>query len=386
MKKTGFTLIELLAVIVILAIIALIATPIILNVIEKAKKGAAESSALGYLSAVENQVAINAVDTSKEDIVDGEYEVSALEAKGVSVKGNAPTSGTVTITKGQVTACSLVIDKYTVTCLGNGKVQVGGEVTNVGPTAVNPDLTKTKGLLKIVYLDPTDLTKSCDSSNSISTTGTKEGCMKWYAYSESDTTYNLILDHNTTPLVAYNSERNNKEIKEAKTALENDTANWKETARLITADEIAEVTGAKDALDWTSDKKFELSPVKGTSISRFYFDGAESTDSIWHTQVATSQGASKYAWLYDNTYGCTSRGCNISDDNKHEYGTSGQTGYIYGYWTSTSVVGDHYAWYVFYSGGLNLNANNPAYINYYVDNPGILGVRPVITISKSIIN
>ena len=128
MKKKGFTLIELLAVIVILAIIALIAIPVITNVIEKAKKGAAESSALGYLSAVENQVAINAVDTSKEDIVDGEYEVSVLASKGVTVKGNGPKSGTVTITKGQVTACSLVIDKYTVTCLGNGKVQVGKEV------------------------------------------------------------------------------------------------------------------------------------------------------------------------------------------------------------------------------------------------------------------
>ena len=128
MKKKGFTLIELLAVIVILAIIALIAIPVITNVIEKAKKGAAESSALGYLSAVESQVAINAVDTSKEDIVDGEYEVSVLASKGVTVKGNGPKSGTVTITKGQVTACSLVIDKYTVTCLGNGKVQVGKEV------------------------------------------------------------------------------------------------------------------------------------------------------------------------------------------------------------------------------------------------------------------
>jgi len=124
MKKKGFTLIELLAVIVILAIIALIAIPVITNVIEKAKKGAAESSAIGYINAVENQVAINAVDTSKEDIVDGDYEVSVLSTKGVTVKGNGPTSGTVTITKGQVTACSLVIDKYTVTCLGNGKVQV----------------------------------------------------------------------------------------------------------------------------------------------------------------------------------------------------------------------------------------------------------------------
>ena len=43
MKKStkGFTLIELLAVIVILAIIALIATPIVLNLINTARKGAA---------------------------------------------------------------------------------------------------------------------------------------------------------------------------------------------------------------------------------------------------------------------------------------------------------------------------------------------------------
>jgi len=93
MKRKGFTLIELLAVIVILAIIALIAVPVITNIIEKAKKGAAEASAIGYIKAVENQVAINAVDTNKEDIVDGVYQVAELSTKGVSVKGNSPTSG-----------------------------------------------------------------------------------------------------------------------------------------------------------------------------------------------------------------------------------------------------------------------------------------------------
>lgn len=45
MKNKGFTLIELLAVIVILAIIALIATPIILGIIEDARTSAKERSA-----------------------------------------------------------------------------------------------------------------------------------------------------------------------------------------------------------------------------------------------------------------------------------------------------------------------------------------------------
>ena len=48
-KKEGFTLIELLAVIVILAIIALIATPIVLNLIEKTRKAAFMRSAEGIL-------------------------------------------------------------------------------------------------------------------------------------------------------------------------------------------------------------------------------------------------------------------------------------------------------------------------------------------------
>lgn len=53
MKEKGFTLIELLAVIVILAVIALIATPIIMNVINDAKKGAFKDSAYGIIKAIE---------------------------------------------------------------------------------------------------------------------------------------------------------------------------------------------------------------------------------------------------------------------------------------------------------------------------------------------
>ena len=53
MNKKGFTLIELLAVIVVLAIIALIATPIVMNVIEKAQVGANERSVEGYMKAYE---------------------------------------------------------------------------------------------------------------------------------------------------------------------------------------------------------------------------------------------------------------------------------------------------------------------------------------------
>jgi type IV pilus assembly protein PilA len=53
MNKKGFTLIELLAIIVILAIIAVITVPIILNIIENARQGAAKNSVIGYGKSVE---------------------------------------------------------------------------------------------------------------------------------------------------------------------------------------------------------------------------------------------------------------------------------------------------------------------------------------------
>lgn len=55
MNKKGFTLVELLAVIVILAIIALIATPIVLNVINEAQKGADARSVEAFAKAVETK-------------------------------------------------------------------------------------------------------------------------------------------------------------------------------------------------------------------------------------------------------------------------------------------------------------------------------------------
>jgi type IV pilus assembly protein PilA len=116
-SNKGFTLIELLAVIVILAIIALIATPTILGVIETARQGSAESSALGYIDAVEKQIAIDMLDTTATNTVlkqantsTGVIEVSALK-EIVSVKGQTPTSGTLTYssTTGTITDACLVI-------------------------------------------------------------------------------------------------------------------------------------------------------------------------------------------------------------------------------------------------------------------------------------
>ena len=109
MKRKGFTLIELLAVIVVLAIIALIATPIVMNAIEKSKKGAAERTADNYIDAVETTVATERLNGN---IIEGTYTINDkgnLEGNGltepleIEMNGNKPSGGTITIKDGQVT-------------------------------------------------------------------------------------------------------------------------------------------------------------------------------------------------------------------------------------------------------------------------------------------
>ena len=321
-KNKGFTLVELLAVIVILALIALIATPIILNVINDAKKQAAKDSAYGYMDAVEKYI----VSSELEDksIQDGRYSVEELNKK-ISVKGSTPDNGNIEIKNSSVKSYDIGIDGYYITKDEVKKVSTTKKIENGTAVYYNP-----------VYGE------KCKSSEAVSTTGKNSGCMKWYVFNdkEGNATVNVILDHNTTARVAWNSTGSNSEMKEVADALKKDTRTWKNTARLITANEIAKITektgfdASKKNQDW------------------FCLDTNQPDTTSY---CAKAQGKSKYAWLFDYTYECTNYGCNTSDLS------------TWGYWTSTS------SWHVSRFGHLsNTNAN-------YADS----GVRPVITISKS---
>ena len=322
-KNKGFTLVELLAVIVILALIALIATPIILNVINDAKKQAAKDSAYGYMDAVEKYI----VSSELEDksIQDGTYRVEELNKK-ISVKGSTPDNGNIEIKNSSVKSYDIGIDGYAVS---------NGEVKKVSTTKSFKNGTA-------VYYNPVSREKCTGYTEANSTTGKNSGCMKWYVFNdkEGNATVNVILDHNTTARVAWNSTGNNSEMKEVADALKKDTRTWKNTARLITANEIAKITektgfdASKKNQDW------------------FCLDTNQPDTTSY---CAKAQGKSKYAWLFDYTYECTNYGCNTSDLS------------TWGYWTSTS------SWHVSRFGHLsNTNAN-------YADS----GVRPVITISKA---
>ena len=134
--KRGFTLIELLAVIVILAIIALIATPIVLKIIDETKDNASLRSAEFYLDAVENSILI--AELNNRRITDGVYYVLdtgnlCLEYDGdnkcidelvIEVKGEKPNSGEITIQNGKIEDVILNLNDKTIIKGENGKLDL----------------------------------------------------------------------------------------------------------------------------------------------------------------------------------------------------------------------------------------------------------------------
>ncbi len=345
MRRKGFTLIELLAVIVVLAIIALIATPVILGVIEKSKKGAAEQSALGYIDAVEMQVSLNSLDLEKEDIKDGVYTVSQLKKLEVSIKGQSPSDESwVKVKNGRAVAYSLKFGRYTITLDENNNkvIEKDGEVIKKpDDNTTNPDDSNDGKKYPVysngtaVYFNP-ETNEKCNENESVSTPETKTGCMKWYTFNdegENSSTVNMILDHNTTREVVWTSERTFEynEMKEAEVYLKADTYTWTRNlnARLITANEVAKISG---------NTSFDASKTR----ENWFYLPTNNQDEYYVYDI-------EYKWL---------------------------DGY---YWTSSVYLGYKLkAWYV--------EMREKRITLSYKDTFSTCGIRPVITVSKSVIS
>ena len=336
MKKQGFTLIELLAVIVILAVIALIATPIILNVIEESKKGSAEQSANGYKEAIENQVMINEVDSSKESIVDGVHSVDELKSLGVEVKGQEPENGNVYIENG-------IVKNYI--------FGIGDYVVENGVATKSTNKKKYENGY-VIYYNPVSGEICEDYVEDNSKNENKVGCMKWYVYNDSEdaSTINMILDHNTTAKIKWKDNNVNVAYSESNLAPEVNKliteSNWKSVPRLITAYEVSEIA-EKENFDNSNENSMYCLESK-----KFGFD---------------CNNTGTYGWLYDHTY------C-IDGSNNWKCLNNDTT--TYGYWTSTPYENQNQGeWKVDRHGSLVYER-----IDFVYD-----GIRPVITISKSLI-
>ena len=152
--KKGFTLIELLAVIIILAIIALIATPIILNVVEDARISAGKSEAQMIYSGINNYCASSMMEeqlNGKVDIcADG---VTTEEVSQMVNLGNAIVNK-VTYSNGKVTELEVESNNHTFRLCGDGSFVMDDEECGVAP----PDVAITTGPLIDILMQQYDET------------------------------------------------------------------------------------------------------------------------------------------------------------------------------------------------------------------------------------
>ena len=367
-NKYGFTLIELLAVIVVLAIIALIATPIVMNTIKKSQKGAAERSAENYIDAVETAVATAKLDS--DGVPDGTYTIDEngnLTGTGlpndkltIEMSGNKPKGGTITIKNGQVTTDSkMTVGSYEVVYNPTSKKY---EATEKGttPTGVlcKANTTKATALVWAKNGAPYDessyireevglLASEATSKYDVGVTYTCE-----LGDGEENTFYVLETSGDNVSLIAGMNL--------------GATVSW-----AIKEDYLA--AGGTEA-DWnsvyTDGGNNNLGPLTANKILKERTSGWTKLDENQITlpsgqQIATAGGDTKWT---ESNYTETTLPTWLNSYTKFTTGT-------YGYWTSSphsSSASD--AWRVNYGGILT---------GCGVDSGNDIGVRPVITVSKS---
>ena len=409
MKKKGFTLVELLAVIIILSLVLVIAVPSVNKYIKQSKEKAYNTQISTIIEAAQAYASANSglLPRKEEFVVKitlGQLKSSGLikeEVKNPNDDKYFDDALTIEIKKKGETYNYDIVESTITTRDGekspiinlNGSPMVtynlNATYTELGASATDSDgnaisnividksnlvmsaegiyqvkytATDTKGISSTVYrnvyvsnnkyangtaiyFNPNS-NSVCSKAEATSNTSKSNGCMKWYTFNDDgSSTVNLLLDHNTTATVAWASTGTNANGPvEVKKQLENDIASWngavKSTARLIEASEIAKITGYPN---WNN--------------NRYYFH----TNS--NTEYKGAAGTNKYAWLFDNTYNCTTYGCNVADPSAGAY------------WTNTADSGSFNTAFTVYYIGILSHDNSVA-------NASGPGVRPVITVSR----
>ena len=197
------------------------------------------------------------------------------------------------------------------------------------------------------YFNPADLSETCTAtSENVADKEAKTGCMKWFIYDDSGSNYKMILDHNTTKLVTFNSSNKNSNPQALYDRLEADTADWDSTklsTNILTAADVAAISNINS-----------FNPANST----YYSLGTEINSS-------DGKGRSAFGWLYDYTRECETHGCD------HEVSTG------YGHWTTTPVSGNtKNVWLINYFGRLTFTEAKL----------GNWGIRPIVTVAKSLVN
>ena len=392
--KRGFTLIELLGVIIILALLAILVFPSIVNSVRNSSKKTDDltldliyNAASLYIDNYKNKFPKtngNEYSIKLQDLVDEGLLVSPIKLSESNSDLTSKKCVQVSYNDGfdyelkDAGSCNHIYS--------NGQTIYFDVVTEKSCTNYKPDNSKT-GYNGLINKD--------EQGNITERLDTQTSCLKFYAFlDDGGKNLNLLLDHNTTDKLAWRAIGSSTNgPTEVIQKLYEDTKDWKGTitplnytytrdafsytieyretpsyegattpykARLITAQEVAQITGADKLLNWN----------ETSSMSVYYFDSLSTTASDTCTKGNTT--GCKYGWLYDRTAtDCTDYGCLNNSDTT-----------TYGYWTSSlySIMFAN-AWGVHYFGKTDYyDAADDGLTYTYSER---YGVRPVITILKS---
>ena len=383
--KRGFTLIELLAVIVILAIIALIATPIVLSIIDETKNNASLRSAEFYLDAVEQSILMatlnnRTITDGVYNIIDGDIclNIDCTDKLEVEVNGEKPGSGTISIQNGKIENIDIII--------GDNKVVLNDnkDVIHFPCTLIKGD-EETPGSKYECEVKP----------------GTK---YNFYVLSkEEDGTTNLIMDRNICEDGTFASTDNRCFVAWiSKSSYECDESNCAQNDKgpITVINYIYNTTK-----DWINipnivinyqDENSKLDGSKGTSG----YGGIITTNNITTITAKDGNVTASYASLkarlpeYSEVHG--NGKCLTKAENGNQYGscplwlvdylhyTEDSSSYYNEENGKTSINGIYGYWVLSSNGNVNNSAwrvSHSGYMSYdSVDNNASRGIRPVINI------
>ncbi len=364
--KNGFTLIELLAVIIILAIVALIATPIILNVVDDAKKSAGLSESNMIYSGINNYCATEDVKAQ----LDKDYVricTSSLDAEKVKEMVNLGNAKIIEI-------------EYS-TKLTWLKVESNGHIYSLEENAmVEGDLNKPESkyavgdLLKVQVSDSETqniyvLEVNGDEIVGILDRNLPGGTVAWISVEDYKTATgsDMQTDYENNPeqlnqnLYTYGAVTANKTLNER-------TSSWNKVTKkyLPEAEDILKLTEYYKELE-ASGETSNWESKYSTDFSNFILDNIEINDCIFRKEcqeAIIAAGGEKYLfpeWVTINL------------------ATNGDNSAGVGYWTNKLVnvnvasnIGN--VWNVLNSGIFFVTS---------LDDDSGLGIRPVIHISQS---
>ena len=268
--KRGFTLVELLAVIIALGIIVGIAVPGITKIMEKSRIKAFEASVKGYIKAADMDNSDRGGLKNYYSIADG-IVTEEKTNENIDVQTGTSENGSIEIdNKGKVNG-SIYNNRYCAKII-DSRINIDEECSY---TSYNDG--------DVIYFNP-ETSSFYTEGEAVSTSGTKTGCMKWYAYNDNKNEYRLklILDHNTTPSCQWNDTG---KIVDGSTILnsklKNDTQTWDKelNPRIISAYEIKKLV-SNQSFDGT---RYTNIPITSEYNFLLYNGG-----NYWTTSVVTN--------------------------------------------------------------------------------------------------